>query len=191
MARLCTVCTDPRRDAIDRALTGGQPVRDIARHFAPLSRDALHRHLEGHVSPALQRIAARREDGRNITLLERVEAVIDDIAAITTTAREAGANGLQLASIDRMEKMLRMLGALTGELKAGDGPQVVINIEADPNWLRIRSVILEELDQHPDLKARIVARLAATAETGSLRSALPSSMVVANGIARGEVVSEQ
>jgi hypothetical protein len=119
--------------------------------------------------------------------LERVEAVIDDIAAITTTAREAGANGLQLASIDRMEKMLRMLGALTGELKAGDGPQVVVNIATDPNWLRIRAVIYDELWNYPQVRERIAARL----ESDSLSRPESSPAVVASLIAHGEVVSEQ
>jgi len=118
--------------------------------------------------------------------LERVEAVIDDIAAITTTAREAGANGLQLASIDRMEKMLRMLGALTGELKAGDGPQVVVNIATDPNWLRIRAVIYDELWNYPQVRERIAARL----ESDSLSRPESSPAVVASLIAHGEVVSE-
>jgi hypothetical protein len=45
MPRVCTVCTHPENAAIDEALVARRDsLRDIARRFSGLSKDALHRH---------------------------------------------------------------------------------------------------------------------------------------------------
>ena len=190
MGRPCTVCDSPHLGKIDEAIVSGTAIRLIARKYAPISRDSIERHRNAHVSPALQRAGARRVDGKARTLLSRVESIIGDVEEIVASAREQGAPGLQLQAIDRMERLLRLLGSVSGELK-GDGPAVVVNIATSPEWLRIRGVIFEELQPYPEIRQRIAARLGEVGETGSLRSPLPPDRWVASGNGQGEVVSEQ
>jgi len=166
MPRECSVCQSPSRDAVDKAIVGGGSYRGVARRFN-LGHDSVRRHADAHITPALKKVAAQRDTTHATTLLDRISAVIGDVEDIVATARERGAAGLQLQAIDRLEKMLRLLGSVTGELK-GEGPAVVVNIATDPNWLRIRGILYEELWDHPELKARIATRLADGSEAVSL-----------------------
>ena len=120
-------------------------------------------------------------------MLDEAQSALREVKEIVAEAREAGATGVRLQALDRLERFLRLLGAVTGELKP-DAVVAVVNIQRSAEWIQIRGILMEELEPYPDLKARIVTRLAATAETGSLRSALPPSMVVANGIGKAEVI---
>jgi len=69
MTRTCTVCRDPQREEIDKALVAGTPYRDIARRFR-LSKAALSRHRR-HVAEALA-------EARLLTI-ERLVADLDDL----------------------------------------------------------------------------------------------------------------
>ena len=61
MARTCTVCMHAEREAIDRALVGGEPARAVASRYGTVGRMAVQRHKEEHVPEVLAR-AKRAED---------------------------------------------------------------------------------------------------------------------------------
>lgn len=48
MAAPCSVCNDSRRSQIETALLAGEPLREIAKKFAGVSRSSLARHRERH-----------------------------------------------------------------------------------------------------------------------------------------------
>jgi len=52
MARTCTVCAHPQREAIDTALVTGEALRNLAERFA-ISTAALHRHRRDHLPEVL------------------------------------------------------------------------------------------------------------------------------------------
>lgn len=55
MARFCTVCAHPHREAIERSVMAGEtPYRGIARQFG-ITDDALRRHAADHLLPHLVR----------------------------------------------------------------------------------------------------------------------------------------
>jgi hypothetical protein len=65
MGRLCTICAHPETQAIDEALGIGRAFRDIAARFG-VSRAALHRHYQAHMSregPPPQLLPAQRRSG--------------------------------------------------------------------------------------------------------------------------------
>lgn len=142
---LCTICHHPERSAIDRAIvSGGEANRIIASRYG-LSKDAVRRHSLVHVRPALARVAAQRSDRRAVSLLDRVESVISEVQEIVAEARVAGAAGLRLQAIDRLERLLRLPGQVSGELKP-DGQIQVVNLMSSPDWLAMRSQLMAALE---------------------------------------------
>jgi hypothetical protein len=54
MARSCTICTHPERQAIDQALASGATMRELAAKYR-VSPDAMERHNGAHLPVLLQR----------------------------------------------------------------------------------------------------------------------------------------
>lgn len=52
MPRGCSICERPDVAAIDGAIRGGLPVREIARQYE-IGRDALSRHAASHIAPSI------------------------------------------------------------------------------------------------------------------------------------------
>jgi hypothetical protein len=59
--RRCSVCTDPRRQAIDRALVDGEANLALSAKFRGLSDDAIRRHRENHLPANLAKTTEVRE----------------------------------------------------------------------------------------------------------------------------------
>jgi hypothetical protein len=60
MPRTCFACTSPERDAIEKALVSGEPLRNIAKRVS-ISPAALLRHKE-HVAQAIVAASEKREE---------------------------------------------------------------------------------------------------------------------------------
>jgi len=63
MPRSCTVCAHDAREAIDRALAGGESVSGVATRYG-LSWDAVKRHGVVHLPKAVVVAQARHRDDR-------------------------------------------------------------------------------------------------------------------------------
>ena len=75
MARPCTICRHPEREAIDRALVAGTPLRKIAEHYSDTSITALFRHKSDHLPPYLTKAREAQEAARADSLLEQVRSL--------------------------------------------------------------------------------------------------------------------
>jgi transposase-like protein len=77
MARVCSVCAHPEREAINAALVGGEPYRSVAQRFAA-SPDAVFRHKREHIAGLLGK-AAQAKEAADITeagsLLDQLRAL--------------------------------------------------------------------------------------------------------------------
>lgn len=158
MARICTVCTSPGRNRVDSELAGGAPVAGVAKRHK-LSVDALRRHKENHLSPALARVAVERygaESARDAfsSVVDRVETLVDRLEALMTIAEEKHAltGGSNVAR--EIRQSLELIARLRGELD--DRPQnVVVNVLSTPEFTSIVGRLIEALAPFPE------ARLAA------------------------------
>jgi hypothetical protein len=157
MARSCTICLNPQREVIDRALIEGKPYRDIARHHAT-SKDALMRHHKAHLSPTLTRVAQRREERGAETALNRLEHLYEKADRVLDAAEEAGSTGIQLAAIRELRGIVETLAKVTGELRP-ESSGVTVNILQSPEIQRYIVVIREVLADQPDRLALIAQRL--------------------------------
>jgi len=59
MARVCTICRNPKRKQIETAHLEGRPLSAIARDHG-LSRDSIRRHMEAHLSDRMVAAAERK-----------------------------------------------------------------------------------------------------------------------------------
>ncbi|SRR6266540_3732829 len=156
MARTCTVCTHPEREAIDRALVGGCVQRDITRRYG-LDRTAVSRHKSAHISPALVRAAAKREERHESSLLDRIENLIDRLEVVVEREEAKGNSKVSILALRELRSTLALLGQASGELQ--ERPTTVINVLQAPDWLAVREAMFEVLAHHPAVQAEVAARL--------------------------------
>jgi hypothetical protein len=160
------VCRHPQADQISRALLAGRSFRDIAKRWPDtsthrkLSITALSRHRRDHISPALAVVRAQREKASEATIADQVRQLVEEAAAVGTSARESGNAALQLAAIREKRSSLELVARLIGELNP-EPQKLTINVLAAPEFQDAMAVVLDELSGHPALRQAVAARLRA------------------------------
>jgi hypothetical protein len=154
MGRPCTVCEHPKLQAVDDAIVRGVAYREIARCFAPLTRDSVKRHADTHVSPGLIKVAATQ---RAQTLLERIEGTVSDTEELFRAAKAGGNTGQALAAAPVLFKGYELIGRATGELKP-EGVSVSFELWTHPDFVAATGRLMKSLDPFPE--AQIVAAAA-------------------------------
>lgn len=158
MSRICTICTSPRRSAVDAALAGGESPPAVARRYK-LSPDALRRHRDAHLSPALARVAVERygadsaRDAYDATV-DKLESLIGRLEGLLSVAEERksliGASNLAREIRQSLELIARLRGELT------ERPTVAINVLASPEIVALTAAIARVADRHPEIRAELV-----------------------------------
>jgi hypothetical protein len=167
VARTCTVCRHPERDAVERDLAQGLPYRDIASRHG-LSRDAVRRHRNDHLAPMLAKVQAARER-KGSRLLDRVEDLYARARRVLDAAEAEGRASLSLAAIRELRSTCELLGRITGELN--DRPEQTINVLVAPEWHAVRAAMLDALAAHPEARLAVRERLDALAGAPALPGA--------------------
>lgn len=149
----CTICHHPSREAIDAAIVSGETLRDIAQRFA-VSRDALYRH-KAHIPTA---VATAREAGE-VAEADRLLLTVRDLlqAAIGTIAQAESGGDLRtkLAAIREARETAKLLLEVYGELQT----QPTFNIIMAPEWVEVRTVVLQALTPYPDARLAVAGAL--------------------------------
>lgn len=155
MARRCTVCDSPHRDDVDRALVGhAAGFREIALRHG-LGHMAVYRHAEAHLPADLADAQEAAEVARADNLLGQVRDLIGAARDILEEARADGDRRSALQAIDTAGRQLTLLAKLAGELDE----RPVVNIVAAPQWVELRTVVIDTLDAYPEARAAVAARL--------------------------------
>jgi hypothetical protein len=159
--RRCHVCNHPKRPEIDLALAMGCSMRQIAERFKPLSRDAVWRHGNAHLTPEMRaalatKILAREGDMRRV-LLEEGTSIVEALKAV-----RGPLFGLYLAAVDLGDG--KAAGALAGRLHeslalaAELTPHASIsitNVLLSPDFMRLRADLLRVLARYPEARAEV------------------------------------
>jgi len=154
MPRTCTVCAHADRAAIDAALVQGRPIRDISLQFG-VGHMALHRHKTAHLSQALAKAQEAQEVARGDALLAQVRELQARATSILDAAERSGDLKTALAAIAQARGCLELLAKLLGELQ--EGPTV--NVVLLPEWVRVRTAILNALEGYPEARLAVVEAL--------------------------------
>lgn len=133
----CTVCQDPLRADIDHLLAAGRSARSVAGEFR-LSVRSVQRHAVSHVTVAAAPTAP--------------PAPKDPLDELLETLRGRALEGRDASVV----REYRLALALQAQRRA---ERPIYNVLADPEWIRLRSIILEVLRPHPEVLAELATAL--------------------------------
>jgi hypothetical protein len=156
MANECSICTHQDREAIDEGLASGVPYSKLVAAHG-ITKSALSRHRQRHLSPALARLQAQARplEEQYRSSFSRIEDLYTRASRILDLAEGRGAASTSLAAIRELRQIVELLARVTGELDE----RPVVNLIASPDWLALRGALLEELGAYPEVRARVVRRL--------------------------------
>ena len=156
MPRVCTVCTHPERPTVDAALVAGEPFRYVSERFGT-SPAALFRHKAEHLPAELTKAREAEQVAHADDLLGQVQALRDHALRILGKAEAAGDFRSAVGAIREARSCVELLGELLHELER----RPTVNILVAPEWLAVRSALLEALRPFPEARAAVSERLLA------------------------------
>lgn len=122
----CTVCTHPERDVIERALASGTvSIRGVAARV-DVGREALRRHVRGHLSPAM-RDAISIVPGLAPVSLAR--GLYDSLTAISDAMEDAEEKG-EIALVYRGAEARARVSAVLADRLGIEKPDALADIHA-------------------------------------------------------------
>jgi hypothetical protein len=154
MPRVCTICSHPKRPAIDAALVSGTPNRSIAAQYH-LTEQAVRRHKADHLPAALAQAQAAEEVSAADKLLAEVERLHQLALSILAKAGHAGDLRTALAGIREARGCLELEAKIRGEIASAP----TVNVLVSPDWLRLRAVILLALAPYPEARIALASAL--------------------------------
>jgi hypothetical protein len=161
MPRRCTVCDHPARYSIDEALVSGTPYRSVAKRFE-LSESAVYRHKAEHLPAHLLKAREAEEVAQADDLLEQVRHLQGRALNILERAEKAGDLRTALVAISQARGNLELLGKLAGELDE----RPIVNVLLSPQWVMIRTTMVEALSAFPEARAAVAESLMELEELG-------------------------
>ncbi len=161
MGRICTVCTSPHREEIDKALIAGEPVRSVASRYVTIGRMAIQRHKDEHLPQTLAKAHEAGEVAHADDLLQQVRQLRGKAISILLQAERAGDLKTALMGVREARACVELLLEVEGELNRAP----VVNLTLSVEWQQTRQIILHALSGHPEAKQAVV--LALSASTGA------------------------
>jgi hypothetical protein len=154
MPRHCIICDHPERDKIDGFLLKGDSFRVIAGQFS-LSSSSLQRHKGEHLNGTLAKAKEVQEVAHADNLLDQVRDLQKKALSILSKAEAAKDYRAATGAIREARGCLELLAKLLGELNE----EQTINVLIAPEWLTLRTVILEALQPYPDARISVARAL--------------------------------
>lgn len=154
MARKCTVCSHPQREAIDAALVANEPYRAIALR-ENVGAMALQRHKAEHLAAHLAQAHDAQEAASADDLLAQVRDLQARTYKILDKAERSDRLTTALQAIREARGNLELLGKLAGELQQ----EGTVNITISTEWVTLRGAILVALGPYPEARGAVVEAL--------------------------------
>lgn len=155
MARPCSVCRHPDRDAINAALVDGTPNRRVATQHG-VSEAAVRRHRADHLPAALIGAHDAEEVAHADSLLDQLAVLQADARRIQGKAEASRDYRAALAGIRELVRICELIAKLIGELD--ERPRVNVLV-ASPEWTAVRTTILRALEPHPEARLAVARAL--------------------------------
>jgi hypothetical protein len=162
MPRICTICSHPKRSAIEAALVAGTSNRRIATHYG-MTEGSVRRHVAEHVAKQIAQAQEAREEAQSLDVTRQLKVVNGVAMSILAEARRARAHDVALRAMDRIHKQLELQAKLLGQLDE----RPVVNVMLSPEWLHVRAAMLAALAPHPQARLDVAAALIALDSTGN------------------------
>jgi hypothetical protein len=186
MARVCTICRHPDREAIEKALVASETgYRTIAKRFA-ISESALFRHRQNHLPEVLARglaaapkpvdhqkpvdPAPREHDLEIASYHQALEAqqeshaldVTKQLKAINAAClevlRQARTDGKHAILLRAVDRIARQI-ELQAKLLGQIDERTTVNVAVLPEWHGLRQVVLDALRPYPEARQAVAEAL--------------------------------
>jgi hypothetical protein len=142
-------------------LVTGAPYRSVAKRFG-LSESAVYRHKTEHLPTHLLKAREADEVAQADDLLDQVRDLQAHALDILERAEKVGDLRTALAAISQARGNLELLGKLAGELDE----RPVVNVLLSPQWVVIRTTMLEALSAYPEARSAVAEGLMEIEESG-------------------------
>ena len=149
----CTICHHPNHEAIDAAIVSGETLRNIAEQYS-VSTTALHRH-KAHIPTTVAKAHEAEEVAEADRLLSTVRNLLQSAIGTITQAEDAGELRTKLAAIREARETAKLLLEVHGELQTAP----TFNIIMAPEWVEVRTVVLQALGPFPDARLAVAGAL--------------------------------
>lgn len=110
MPRKCLACCSLEREAIDKALAAGEPLRNIARRVS-ISPAGLLRH-KTHLAHAIVRASERREERLGESLLDEMRRVQSKAWELLAKTESDGDHRASIVALREVRECLESLGSM-------------------------------------------------------------------------------
>jgi hypothetical protein len=155
------VCDHLERHGIDEPLVSGTPYRSVAKRFE-VSESAVYRHKVDHLPAHLLKAREVEEVAQADDLLDQVRDLQTRALDILERAEKVGDLRIALAAISQARGNLELLGKLAGELDE----RPVVNVLLSPQWVMIRTTMLEALSAYPEAHSAVAESLMDLEQSG-------------------------
>lgn len=154
MPRKCSICQHAKRKEIEKKLISGVSFRNITKQYG-MSIGAVHRHIKkGHLSQKIVKSKETKDIIRDGDLDEQVKYWQNEIQGIYDKSKSKDKR-IALTAIDKAFKFIELQERLIGKLKE----KTTVNIFMNPQFIIIKQILMEELKDLPEYRARISERL--------------------------------
>lgn len=150
MARKCKVCEHSKLDEINKSLIECQNISEISRDY-DIPWNSLDKHKKNHLPAALSQARQAGEVSRADTLLEQVKQLQDKACSLLDKAESAGDMKTALTGVREARSCIELLAKLQGELQQ----EGTVNVTISPEWMELRTVILQAVEPFPDARQAI------------------------------------
>ena len=150
----CKVCSHAEVATINKALVDGGSIRDIARRF-DLSKDTVYRHKRNCLPSTL----VKARDVEQVANADELLKQIQDLQKKTLVILDKNTgkdDRVALTAIREARSNLDLIGRLLGELDTS--PKVGVLI-ANPEWVAVRTAIIDALQPFTDAKQAVINAL--------------------------------
>jgi hypothetical protein len=168
----CQVCSHPERWRVELLRAGGASLDSLATKFG-LSRDAIHRHWQRHVSdevkasylagPAQLADLANTAAAEGASVLDHFRVVRTMLMSQLALMTEAGDGRGAAIVAAQLTSVLEKIGKVTGEIATIAGSTINIQnnvaIINSPAFAKVQAAILRALAPHGAARAAVVAAL--------------------------------
>jgi hypothetical protein len=155
----CTACHHPRIAEINRAIVAGTPRAAIERKFG-ITPDSQRRHEQNHITEEMRReilVDLKRERAQEtadelnedrLDVANTYESLARRVGKLIDRAEAEGNDGLALASMEGLRKVLHDMATMQGKL--AQQLTVQVSLMDSKEWIVVRDLLEQVFHAHPE-----------------------------------------
>jgi|SRR5271166_440525 len=127
MPRTCLACSSSDREAIDKALVAGEPLRNIAKRVS-ISPASLVRH-KSHVAGTIVKAQERREEKLGDSIFDEMRRVFDKGRELLEKFEAEGDTRGAIVALREVRATLEAMDTMQSGVNTSKQPPMVVHIE--------------------------------------------------------------